>query len=147
LLVGRAELMSLIPHQGSMCLLDGVLEWDDTRIRCVTGSHRDQANPLRRAGTLSSVHALEYGAQAMAAHGGLLARRAGNRLAGGFLAAARDVRLNVARLDEVAQPLIVEAERMLADGGNLIYCFRLLAAERELASGRVTAMTQRGGEQ
>jgi predicted hotdog family 3-hydroxylacyl-ACP dehydratase len=147
MLVARAELMSLIPHQGGMCLLDGVLAWDDTRIRCVAGSHRDPANPLRRAGTLSSVHALEYGAQAMAAHGGLLARRAGSRLEGGFLAAARDVRLNVARLDEVAQPLIVEAERMLADGGNLIYGFRLLADQRELASGRVTVMTQRSGEQ
>ncbi len=43
----KAEIAGLIPHAGAMCLLDGVLEWDEQRVRCVAHSHRDAANPLR----------------------------------------------------------------------------------------------------
>lgn len=141
MLIGREELASLIPHQGSMCLLDAVSDWDETLIRCSTGSHRLADNPLRRDGRLGGVHALEYGAQAMAVHGALLARRQGRRLGVGFLAAGRDVQLLAERLDTIAEPLTVEAERLHGEGDNLIYSFRVSAGERLLASGRVTVMS------
>ena len=140
MLIERAELMSLIPHQDAMCLLDGVCDWNETAIRCTTGSHQDPTNPLRQGDRLHAVHALEYGAQAMAVHGGLLARSHGRRLGAGFLAAARDVRFHVERLDTVPAPLGVEAERLHGEGDNLIYRFRLIAGEQLLAEGRVTVM-------
>ena len=34
-----------IPHQGSMCLLDGVEEWDAQHILCRATSHRAPDNP------------------------------------------------------------------------------------------------------
>ena len=43
----------LIPHSGLMCLLDSVTQWDDGSIICITNTHRDPANPLRRDGRLS----------------------------------------------------------------------------------------------
>src|SRR5881398_1435622 len=72
--IDKAEIRRLIPHAGTMCLLDSVLGWDDESIVCTTNTHRDEANPLRRDGRLSALHALEYAAQAAAIHGGLRAR-------------------------------------------------------------------------
>ena len=75
--IHKAEIRTLIPHSGLMCLLDEVMQWDDRSIVCITNTHRDPANPLLRGGRLSAVHAFEYGAQASAVHGGLRAARWG----------------------------------------------------------------------
>ena len=48
----RAGIAARIPHQGRMCLLDRVLEWDDNRILCSAASHRAGDNPLRAHGRL-----------------------------------------------------------------------------------------------
>ena len=49
-LIDRSEIRTLIPHSGTMCLLDGVFCWDDDSIVCITNTHRDANNPLRRDG-------------------------------------------------------------------------------------------------
>ena len=67
----RDDIATLIPHSGSMCLLDGVLSWDENTILCRTASHRLPDNPLRSNGRLAGVCGVEYAAQAMALHGGL----------------------------------------------------------------------------
>ena len=99
--INKAEIRTLIPHSGLMCLLDEVTQWDDRSITCITNTHRDPANPLRRDGRLSSVHAFEYGAQAAAVHGGLRARLVGEIAPPGYLAALRDAELHTARLDDI----------------------------------------------
>src|SRR5438094_8372580 len=116
--ISKAEIRTLIPHSGLMCLLDEVVQWDDRSIACVSSTHRDPANPLRRAGRLSAVHAFEYGAQAAAIHGGLRARSAGTTAAPGYLAALRDGRLQVARLDYIHLPLRICAPRLFRDPAN-----------------------------
>lgn len=142
MLISRHELCALIPHDGSMCLLDGVEAWDAQRIVCVSNSHIDEANPLRHEGVLAAVHGVEYAAQAMAVHGGLLAREAGEENPAGFLAALRDVRLNTERLDEHGEPLRIEATELMRSGGSFMYEFTVSAAGEELLSGRITVMTQ-----
>jgi predicted hotdog family 3-hydroxylacyl-ACP dehydratase len=134
----KAEIRTLIPHSGLMCLLDEVVQWDDRSIACVSNTHRDPANPLRRHGRLSAVHAFEYGAQAVAIHGGLRARAAGAIAPPGYLAALRDGRLHVARLDHIHLPLWICATRMFGDGANTVYEFALSAATVLVAEGRVT---------
>src|ERR1700736_4240953 len=89
----------LIPHRGPMCLLDIVVAWDDAGIRASTASHRDPDNALRSDGMLRSVHLCEYGAQAMAIHGGLLAQRDDRAAAPGLLVLLHAVKLHVARID------------------------------------------------
>ncbi|PYK43074.1 MAG: 3-hydroxylacyl-ACP dehydratase, partial [Verrucomicrobia bacterium] len=42
--IEKAEIRTLIPHAGSMCLLDSVLDWDDESIVCITNTHRDPTN-------------------------------------------------------------------------------------------------------
>jgi predicted hotdog family 3-hydroxylacyl-ACP dehydratase len=136
--INKAEIRTLIPHSGLMCLLDEVTQWDDGSITCVTNTHRDSANPLRRSGRLSVVHAFEYGAQAAAVHGGLRARSVGATAPPGYLAALRDARLHVAFLDDIRSPLQVCANRLFGDGANTVYECRVLANNALLANGRVT---------
>jgi predicted hotdog family 3-hydroxylacyl-ACP dehydratase len=136
--INKAEIRTLIPHSGLMCLLDEVTQWDDGSITCVTNTHRDSANPLRRGGRLSVVHAFEYGAQAAAVHGGLRARSVGGTAPPGYLAALRDARLHVVFLDDIGSPLQVCANRLFGDGANTVYECRVLADNALLANGRIT---------
>ena len=138
--IDKAEIRTLIPHSGSMCLLDNVIKWDDESIVCTTDTHRDEANPLRRDGQLSALHGLEYGAQAAAVHGGLRARAAGATAPPCYLAALRDAHLHVDRLDDLASPLEVRAQRLFGDAGNTIYQCALSASGTAVAEGRVTIM-------
>ena len=78
---------ALVPHAGSMCLLDRVLEHSDTTVRCAAVTHRAASNPLRRDGRLAALHLVEYAAQAMAVHGALIAD---GRARPDMLAALRD---------------------------------------------------------
>ena len=136
--INKAEIRTLIPHSDLMCLLDEVEHWDDRSIACISNTHRDPENPLRRNGHLSAVHALEYGAQAAAIHGGLRARAAGNIAPPGYLAALRNGRLHVTRLDYIHLPLRIWATRLYGEGANTVYEFSLSVATVVLAEGRVT---------
>src|SRR5690349_20193648 len=139
----RDEIAALIPHAGAMCLLDGVMEWDENRIRCVSASHRDAANPLRMGGQLPAVCGIEYAAQAMATHGGLAGRTRGRPRAG-FLASVRDVVCHRGRLDDLDGSLVVEAVRMLGEENRVIYEFRLWVGDVEILSGRAAVVLDAG---
>ena len=91
-------------------------------------------------GQLSAVHALEYGAQAAAIHGGLRARAAGTTAPPCYLAAMRDAHLHVARLDDLASALEVRAQRLFGDAGNTIYQCSISTDGAPVADGRVTIM-------
>jgi len=136
--IDKAEIRTLIPHSGLMCLLDEVRQWDERSIVCVSNTHRDPANPLRRQGRLSAVHAFEYGAQAAAVHGGLRARATGMMAPPGYLAALREGRLHVTRLDYIHLPLQICATYVFGKGANTVYEFVLSAATVVVAEGRVT---------
>jgi predicted hotdog family 3-hydroxylacyl-ACP dehydratase len=136
--INKAEIQALIPHSGLMCLLDSVTQWDDRSIMCMTNTHRDPANPLRRAGRLSALHAFEYGAQAAAVHGGLRARSVGATAAPGYLAALRNARLHATRLDDIDGPLEIFAIRLFGEGANTVYECRVSAGNTVIAEGRVT---------
>ncbi|MDP2057857.1 MAG: 3-hydroxylacyl-ACP dehydratase [Thiobacillus sp.] len=135
----HAWLLAHLPHQGSMCLLDAVTDWDAQHIRCTAGSHRAPDNPLRAHDRLGAACGIEYAAQAMAAHGALLAA-ADSAPRAGYLASVRGVELHVARLDDIAADLDVEAERLSGDDNTILYGFRVSAAGRELLSGRAAVV-------
>src|ERR1044071_6437414 len=136
--ITKAEIRTLTPHSGAMCLLDEVTQWDDRSITCVSNTHRDPANPLRRNGRLSALHAFEYGAQAAAIHGGLRARSVGAIAPPGYLAGLRDARLHAARLDHIHLPLGICATRLFGDRANTVYAFVVSAANALVAEGRIT---------
>lgn len=140
--IEREELLTLIPHQGAMCLWDRVVAWDDARLRLCTDSHLRADNPLRADGMLRAVHLCEYGAQAMAAHGGLLARAGGGAAQPGMLVALRGVELHVVRIDDVPGALHCDAELLAAGAGSQQYGFRIHGDGRLLAEGRAAVILQ-----
>lgn len=142
----RAWIEDHIPHQGRMCLLDEVLDWDAEHITCRTQSHRQADHPLAVHGRLGIVCGIEYAAQAMAVHGALAALQssAGGPPTAGFLASVRSVRMFAARLDEVAGDLICAAARVANDGGMALYEFELRDGTTTLLTGRATVVLDAG---
>jgi len=141
--VDRERLEYLIPHKQTMCLLDGVLDFDDEMIVCLSDSHRRHDHPLLRGGMLNAVHAVEYAAQAIAAHESLTSDSDSGRLSGGYLVALRDVYVHCDRLDTVRSTLVVTARRLLKSEEGVIYEFQVTAEREPVADGRATIMHKR----
>lgn len=139
-MIEHDELCSLIPHSFDMCLIDRVESWDEDQIVCYSNSHLSLTNPLRREQNLSSIHLLEYAAQAMAVHGGLLGRKKEIEMTEAYLAALREVDIHLCELSDVKTELRIEAKKILSQDGNMIYTFSVSSAERELTSGRATVV-------
>jgi len=138
--LSRAAIEALIPHKHAMCLWDEVLEWDAQRIVLRTCGHRDPAHPLRSGDQLRALHLCEYGAQAMAVHGGLLAQVPGAVPRPGMLVALRDVELRVGRIDGFPAALECEARQLAASEASQLYAFRISHQGQLLAQGRATVM-------
>ncbi|SFL05304.1 phosphotransferase [Lysobacter sp. cf310] len=136
----REQIAALIPHQGTMCLWEEVLDWDADAIRLRSHGHRDPTHPLRSHDRLRALHLCEYGAQAMAVHGGLLARAAGEIARPGLLVALRGVELRVARIDDLAGAIEAQARKLVDAGDSWQYEFALHHQGVLLASGRAAVM-------
>ena len=144
----HAGIEALVPHRGAMCLLDRMVAWDENRIECLATGHRDPAHPLRSRSGLMAGTAIEYAAQAAALHGGLMAQASGRAASPGYLASAREVRLDAWRLDDLpaaeGDALRIVAERQAGDAARLLYAFRIEHAGREIASGRLAVVLDVG---
>ena len=130
----RIDVANFIPHQGAMCLLDGIEDWSEDRIVCRATSHRRPDHPLRDEHGLRATCAVEYAAQAMAAHGAL---QAGGKAQPGMLAALRNIRLHVDRADAIEGPLAITADRRLLQTDGSLYDFEVRGAGRLLCEGRI----------
>lgn len=150
----RRWIESHIPHRGTMCLLDEVLEWTADRVRCRTRTHLSADNPMRADGRLGIACGIEYAAQAMAVHGALSYEAAATAAAGastavpaaGFLAGVRGVQFHRLRLDDLSGDLICEAVRVAGDSGSALYDFELSSASHILLRGRATVMLDATGQ-
>jgi predicted hotdog family 3-hydroxylacyl-ACP dehydratase len=154
MLLDRAWIEKHIPHHGSMCLLDAVIEWDSQHIRCRSATHRLPDHPLRSQGRLGAACGIEYAAQAMAVHGALAGGTSahsvpsggesrdapGARPEAGFLASVRAVRLHVLWLDDIEADLICDATRIAGDAVTALYEFALWSEAHRLLSGRATVV-------
>ncbi|HWX66000.1 MAG TPA: phosphotransferase [Rhodanobacter sp.] len=137
----KTDWASLIPHAGAMCLLDAVQAWDANTIHAISTGHVLIDHPLRGTQGLHAVHLAEYGAQAMAVHGALLARARGIEEARpGRLVSLRDVRLFEEYVDRLDGRLDVHAECLYADDGGAQYAFHVEHRGRLLASGRAAVI-------
>jgi len=140
----REQIAGLIPHGDAMCLLDGVVQWDAEQILCTSCSHRATGNPLRVAGRLPALCAIEYAAQAMAVHGGL-AGKVGGRPRAGYLASLRDVGCSRESLDGLEGDLFVEARQVAGDGVHVIYQFWLRVGEVQVLHGQAMVVLDTSG--
>lgn len=119
--ISQSQFAHLIPHAGSMMLIDQVVSWTDKQIHCSTQSHLARDNPLRLNNSLSAMHLIEYGAQSMAIHGGLLSGKSSP----GFLAAVRGAHFHIDNLDNINTALHIEASAELKIENGAVYAFRI----------------------
>ena len=131
---------SHIPHQGNMCLLDSVTDWNEEQIRCIASSHLAADNPLRAHGRLGIACGIEYAAQAMAVHGALLAPPGSERPRAGYLVSVRGVKLHASRLDDIDAALDITAVSIMRNDNNILYQFALSANGKVLLEGRATVV-------
>lgn len=139
MLMARDQIAPLVPHAGAMLLIETVERWDRQGIVCASDNHRSADHPLRHADRLSSMHAIEYAAQAAAVHGGLLGAGACAPLR--VLGAIRDARFARDRLDDLPDRLRIEAICQLYDARAAIYQARLSHRDVEVAAVRLTLVT------
>ena len=139
--LNRAWIEAHIPHQGRMCLLDEVIDWDRAahqlpqRRAPRRGSSAARAWPARRC--------LRHGIRGAGDGGAWRAHRRCAPIAkprAGFLASVRGVRLHVSRLDDVQSDLICDAVRIAGDQRTALYEFELRCATMRLMSGRATVV-------
>jgi predicted hotdog family 3-hydroxylacyl-ACP dehydratase len=139
--LAQSHWSELIPHAGTMQLLDRVLDWDDKTLHAVAERHHAYDHPLSDALQLHAVHLAEYGAQASAVHGALLALAQGDvRMRPGRLVSLRNVQLAVEYVDLSRGHLDVQAECLFADASGAQYVFQIDQADQRLASGRVAVI-------
>ena len=81
---------------------------------------------------------LEYAAQAMGIHIGLMNGGLGSRKQIGFVGGVRDVTFSINRLDDLAQDLTVAATCLLEGDSSYIYCFSVTHAGSALIGGRAS---------
>ncbi|WP_178862913.1 hypothetical protein [Thiomicrorhabdus cannonii] len=136
-----AQIEAMIPHKGGMCLWDSVLAFDEERIDCRTARHLMPDHPLKEQGQLSRLHLIEFGAQLVAVHGGLLslqnASATGPQI--GYLASVRQVQFGEFAPDALQTPhLFGQAEQLFADESGKLYQFCIADAQHQrLCHGRV----------
>ena len=132
-------LLTHLPHQGAMNLLDHVASWDQESIHCIARSHRNVSNPLRNSEHLGASAAIEYAAQAMAAHGQLTAT-ANTLPRQGVIAALRDIRFYIQNFEATGPIIDIEAIRLMGDGDSVIYQFTVSDQGHTLVTGRATVI-------
>lgn len=140
----REDIEALIPHKGTMCLLDSVLDWSAQYVHCRTRSHQRSDNPLRRDDRLRAVHLCEYGAQAMAVHGGLLAAEDGGVARPGLLVSLRGMQIDLAWLHDLGGELDVRAEVLLTSADSWQYRVVIAHGGLQIATGRAAVMLRPG---
>lgn len=138
-----SDLPNLIPHSGEMCLWQEVIAFDNEKIHCATNSHLSPTNPLKVNGELSPVNLIEYGAQAIAIHGGLLAlTQAGDQASQptmGYIASLKKIRFF--EFNASTSKLFVDAMQLSADEAAKLYTFEVSDAEnRKVCEGNVLVM-------
>jgi predicted hotdog family 3-hydroxylacyl-ACP dehydratase len=131
----RDRLEHLLPHSGTMFLIDEVVSWDAAGIECRSRSHRAAEHPLAHDGRVGVVCGVEYCLQAMALHGALTADKPQPP---GFLVRIGDARFSVAYLDELGAELSVQATLIQSLPRGLNYIFTLHGGDRLAIEGRAT---------
>lgn len=121
----------LLPHAGKLMLLDHVLTYDDESMSAQVTVRGDGL-----FGDNTGVPAwlgIEYMAQTVAAHGGLMCRLAGKPLNPGFLLGTRRYHCNVSRLNAGAV-LIVTVKRLIQDQGLGVFDCRVTGDGVEISA-------------
>lgn len=125
------DVADLIPHSGSMVLLDRIVDYDDQGL---TAELVVRADGL--LGDDESVPAwagIEYMAQAIAAFAGMMATQAGEPIRLGFLLGTRRYHSNVAAF-KVGASLTIRVEKIMQDDNLGVFDCRIQGTDVEVTA-------------
>ncbi len=140
--LSRLELSKFLPHGDGMCLLSSVENWDASSITCLTSTHRDFHNPLRRQGVLVILSGLEYAAQAMGVHVGITRGISEINASVGYLGAVRQLKIGTHTFQQFTDDLTIEASLLMEQNKSFIYVFSIKVRETMLLEGRASIFIQ-----
>ncbi|TZF87962.1 phosphotransferase [Cognatilysobacter lacus] len=123
-----------------MCLWQRVVDADARCIRLQAFDQGDRDHPLRAGDRLHAVALCEYGAQAMAVHGGLRAAQSGGCAKPGLLVALRGVVLHRDRIDDLDGAIEGDAEVLVESDAGWQYAFVIRHAGATIAEGRAAVI-------
>ena len=131
----RREIVDLIPHGESMCMLDEVVSWDSEHIHCRSTDFARASNPLFEKDQLHSVMLIEYAAQAAAVHAALLHSKLGESRPA-YLGAVKSVELLESAVDNNT-PIDIDAHCLLNSSSGAIYEVLAQQGQQPVMRGRL----------
>lgn len=117
------DVVSLIPHDGAMSLLDRVISSDATGITTAVSITKDSL--FCEANGVPSWVGLEYMGQAIAAHAGLLARASGEAVKIGFLVSCRRYEPGISHFPVGAELVVSACSLTEGDTGLQVFECRI----------------------
>lgn len=119
------DVAELLPHDGKMVLLDKVLEYDQESLVAIAVVRDDGL--FGDGQTVPAWLGIEYMAQTVAAHGGMMCMLADKPIQLGFLLGTRRYHCNVHTLT-VGDELIVTVKRLVEDQGLGVFDCQITGA-------------------
>ena len=113
----------ILPHDGAMVLLDNVLEYDQQSLVAAVTVRDD--GMFGDGKTIPAWIGIEYMAQTVAAHGGMMCHLAGKPINLGFLLGTRRYTCNISEFT-VGMHLTVKVERLIEDQGLGVFTCQIL---------------------
>ncbi|MCF6202125.1 MAG: 3-hydroxylacyl-ACP dehydratase [Methylococcaceae bacterium] len=112
------DIEMIMPHAGIMVLLDKVLSYDQQSMVVKTTVRNDGL--FGNEQTIPAWLGIEYMAQTVAAHGGMMCYLAGKPINVGFLVGTRRYNCNIATF-KVGTILTISVERVMGDQGLCVF--------------------------
>ena len=130
----RTALAGLLPHSGSMVLIDNVVAWSEKKLVCETRRHLDASFPLKEYDVVPASAGIELAAQAMAIHVALV-RDDGPKQ--GLLTHVKNICFGNSSLNDASDLLTIEvrADRIGIRGCS--YSFEIKSGGAACLNGRV----------
>ncbi len=132
-----SDIADFLPHGRGMSLIEKVTHCEEEGISCIGMSHLDPLNPMFHQGSFQSITLVEYAAQSIAIHAGLLNRQlAASRPA--FIGGFKNIEIPIAKLPNRKTKIDVKAVAEFLSPGGAIYSFTVLSDDEVVISGRLT---------
>ncbi len=125
------DVVDLIPHSGSMVLLDRIIDYDDQGLTAELLVRGDGLLGDDKA--VPAWAGIEYMAQAIAAYAGVMARRVGEPIRLGFLLGTRRYNSNVA-VFKVGATLTIRVKKIMQDDNLGVFDCRILGDGMEITA-------------
>lgn len=125
------DVADLIPHSGSMVLLDRIIDYDDQGLTAELVVRGDGLLGDDKA--VPAWAGIEYMAQAIAAYAGVMARRVGEPIRLGFLLGTRRYNSNVA-VFKVGAILTIRVKKIMQDDNLGVFDCRIMGDGVDVAA-------------